>query len=49
VFESDRRRQNALVLEGWLVLRFTWRMLTEQPDLVVRSIQEALSARDAHF
>ena len=23
-FENDRARQNALVVDGWLVLRFTW-------------------------
>ncbi|RYZ31304.1 MAG: DUF559 domain-containing protein, partial [Propionibacteriaceae bacterium] len=26
VFENDRWRQNALVLDGWTVLRFTWAM-----------------------
>jgi very-short-patch-repair endonuclease len=25
VFETDRWRQNKLVLDGWCVLRFTWR------------------------
>jgi very-short-patch-repair endonuclease len=25
VFETDRGRQNTLVLDGWCVLRFTWR------------------------
>jgi very-short-patch-repair endonuclease len=29
LFESDRWRQNVLVANGWLVLRFTWRMLRE--------------------
>jgi very-short-patch-repair endonuclease len=32
LFESDRWRQNALVANGWLVLRFTWRMLRDHPD-----------------
>ncbi|MGI3785511.1 MAG: DUF559 domain-containing protein [Janthinobacterium lividum] len=49
LFESDRWRQNALVLDGWLVLRFTWRMLTEQPDRVLEAIREALAIRGAHF
>ena len=28
LFETDRWRQNALVLDGWRVLRFTWRMIS---------------------
>ena len=42
-FERDRTRQNALVLAGWTVLRFTWATLTGQPDLVVEQIVAALS------
>lgn len=42
LFESDRWRQNVLVLEGWTVLRFTWRMLQDQPDVVVTVVEEAL-------
>lgn len=45
VFESDRLRQNALVLDGWLVLRFTWKMLTTDPDYVLSTTREALAAR----
>ena len=30
LFESDRIRQNALMLRGWLVLRFTWHMLDQR-------------------
>ncbi len=45
VFESDRERQNALVLTGWLILRFTWLMLTQDPDYVVRTTRQALAAR----
>jgi very-short-patch-repair endonuclease len=41
-FESDRRRDNAAQLVGWRVLRFTWRMVTEQPEYVVSSIRRAL-------
>lgn len=33
-FRHDRRRQNALVLAGWTVLRFTWHDLTQQPTKV---------------
>jgi very-short-patch-repair endonuclease len=45
VFETDRVRQNALVLDGWLVLRFTWQLLTEQPDYIARATRAALTAR----
>lgn len=47
VFETDRQRQNALVLDGWLVLRFTWRMLTHEPDYVTRLTRDALAVRRA--
>ena len=43
VFESDRWRQNLLILDGWCVLRFTWRMLEERPDEVVAIIRRALA------
>jgi very-short-patch-repair endonuclease len=42
-FEDDRRRQNFLVLEGWRVLRFTWRQITSSPDWVVEQVRRALS------
>lgn len=42
LFESDRWRQNALVAAGWRVLRFTWTMLRDHPELFVRAILEAL-------
>ncbi|HSN12347.1 MAG TPA: DUF559 domain-containing protein, partial [Propionibacteriaceae bacterium] len=43
VFESDRYRQNALVREGWRVLRFTYGMLVDRPQYVVDLIREALA------
>ena len=43
-FEYDRQRQNALILLGWQVLRFTWRDLTEQPDRVSAELKRAISA-----
>ena len=43
VFEADRWRQNLLILDGWCVLRFTWRMLEERPDEVVAIIRRALA------
>ena len=47
VFENDRWRQNALVLDGWTVLRFTWAMLTRHPEVVVATIDAALAERAA--
>ena len=41
VFETDRWRQNLLILDGWCVLRFTWTMLQERPDEVVVIIRRA--------
>lgn len=43
-FESDRYRQNELILAGWRVLRFTWVMLRDRPDDVLARIQQALAA-----
>ncbi len=42
VFENDRWRQNALVGEGWTVLRFTWRMLKDHPELFVAQVQQEI-------
>jgi very-short-patch-repair endonuclease len=44
-FAHDRRRQNALVLAGWTVLRFTWHDLMSRPQAVVAEIQTALRTR----
>ncbi|MGH3764300.1 MAG: DUF559 domain-containing protein [Pseudonocardiaceae bacterium] len=41
-FGHDRRRQNALVLAGWTVLRFTWHDLVSRPEAVVAQIKLAL-------
>lgn len=45
VFQNDRYRQNALVRAGWVVLRFTYAMLVDDPDYVVRTIVAALALR----
>ena len=42
-FQDDRQRQNAFVLEGWLVLRFTWFDLVDRPDWVVSQVVAALN------
>ena len=43
-FESDRRRQNGLVLIGWTVLRFTHRELRDRPHHVVHQIRSLLDS-----
>jgi very-short-patch-repair endonuclease len=47
VFEGDRARQNALVLDGWLILRFTWRQLCGEAEWVAGQVGEALALRAA--
>lgn len=42
-FESDRIRQNRLVLAGYTVLRVTWRRLQDEPDAVLAEIRAALA------
>ncbi len=42
-FESDRWRQNDLVLAGWRVLRFTAKMIRDHPQIVLRVIERALA------
>lgn len=45
VFESDRQRQNLLLIDGWQVLRFTWRRLIDEPQAVVDEVRAVLGAR----
>ncbi len=42
VFETDRWRQNLLILDGWCVLRFTSTMIDERPGEVIAMVREAL-------
>lgn len=42
-FEKDRWQQNALVLAGWRVLRFTWAMIENHPDRVVDTVRSGLA------
>ncbi|WP_279103600.1 type IV toxin-antitoxin system AbiEi family antitoxin domain-containing protein [Gordonia paraffinivorans] len=44
-FQNDRTRQNVLVANGWIVLRFTWRDLTARPQWVLAQIRNALRLR----
>lgn len=41
-FETDRSRQNRLVLAGYRVLRFTWEMVVNHPGEVVATVRAAL-------
>ncbi len=42
-YRADRRRTNALVLEGWRVLRFSWEDVRHEPEVVVASVRAALA------
>ena len=42
MFESDRVRQNQLMLAGWTVLRYTWATLEHHPEVFVREVSEWL-------
>jgi very-short-patch-repair endonuclease len=44
-FHRDRVRQNALVLAGWTVLRFTWADVVEHPADVVAIVSSAVQSR----
>jgi very-short-patch-repair endonuclease len=44
-FRNDRRRQNEIVLSGWLILRFTWFDLTRDWDFVESTIARGLALR----
>lgn len=41
-FERDRERQNMLTLRGWVVLRFTWERLVNDPEGVAAEITAAM-------
>ncbi len=46
-FERDRIRRNELVLDGWQILNFTKRMLTNKPKTVVDHVTRAIASRSA--
>lgn len=46
-FEHDRWRQNALTVQGWLVLRFTWEQIVERPSEVIAVVRAAVAQRAA--
>lgn len=47
VFEADRPRQNSVVLNGWMILRFTWDALVSDPSSIVTSIRGAIELATA--
>ena len=47
-FERDRRRDVRLQLAGYVVLRFTWDRLTDDPAGVSAEVATALTQRSAH-
>ena len=46
-FVHERRRQNALVAAGWLVLRYTAADLRERPEAVLAEVRAAVLRRAA--
>ena len=44
-FERDRERQNLLELNGWMILRYTWRHYAETPMRIVSEVLSALDRR----
>lgn len=44
-FEADRPRQNRLEIEGWLVLRYTWRFYSRSPNRLCNEVAAALRRR----
>jgi very-short-patch-repair endonuclease len=42
-FRNDRRKQNALVRDGWDPLRFTWHDLDGRPREVVEEIRATVA------
>lgn len=44
-YRADQRRDRTLILDGWIVLRFTWLDLIETPDDVLGDVRRALGFR----
>jgi very-short-patch-repair endonuclease len=44
-FESDRARDAALAAQGWIVLRFTWRQVRFEPEVVLVRLAQVLALR----
>ncbi|HEX3731530.1 MAG TPA: DUF559 domain-containing protein, partial [Mycobacteriales bacterium] len=46
---ADRRRDNWLAQQGWLILRFTADDVLKNPDDVARQVREASTRRGRSF
>src|SRR4051794_21062539 len=46
-FEDDRDRDQRLLAAGYVVMRVTWRQLTQQPEKVIARLAALLATRDA--
>ena len=46
-FQRDRAKQNRAHALGWVVYRFTWRQVTDTPEIVVATLASALGARQS--
>jgi Protein of unknown function (DUF559) len=44
-FESDRDKDVRLALAGWLVVRFTWRQIRDEPALIARRLAALIEQR----
>ncbi|HZE05157.1 MAG TPA: DUF559 domain-containing protein, partial [Solirubrobacteraceae bacterium] len=44
-FERDRRRDQRLAAEGYVIVRITWRQLRDEPLAVVARLAQALAWR----
>jgi predicted transcriptional regulator of viral defense system len=47
VFERDRPRQNRILLDGWIILRFTWDLLRSHPEQIVAEVRAAIRLAEA--
>lgn len=45
--DRDRRRDNTAAVLGWTVLRFSWREVVHEPELVLATVRGALAAQAA--
>lgn len=46
-FEHDRTRQNMIALGGWIILRFTWKRISEDPEGVIAEVARAIAIASA--
>ena len=44
-YRKDRRKANAFLVGGWMLLRFSWEDVMGSPDYVVATVRAALAWR----